>query len=105
MRSRALPRRRPKRIFPRMNARTKVSSNGDVAIPKDVRDRLDWAPGTPLELVETADGVSLRRPAEKSHFPPKTLEDLRALPKYEGRPQPIEAISRLSDEDIRRLLK
>lgn len=88
-----------------MNARTKVSPKGDVAIPKDVRDRLDWAPGTPLELVETAEGVSLRRPAEKSPFPPKTLADLDALPGYDGPPQPIEAISRLSDEDIRRLLK
>ncbi len=88
-----------------MNARTKVSSKGDVAIPRDVRERLAWEPGTPLELVETPDGISLRRPAEKSPFPPKTIDDLRALPKYKGPPQPIEAISRLSDEDIRRLLK
>ena len=88
-----------------MNARTKVSPNGDVAIPRDVRDRLAWPPGTPLELVETADGVSLRRPAPAPDFPPKTLADLDALPGYDGPPQPIEAISRLSDEDIRRLLK
>ncbi len=88
-----------------MNARTKVSPQGDVAIPKHVRDRLTWAPGTPLELVETADGVSLRRPAGVSHFPPRTLADLDALPGYKGEPQPIEAISRLSDEDILRLLK
>jgi AbrB family looped-hinge helix DNA binding protein len=88
-----------------MNARAKVLPSGDVAIPKDVRDRLEWGPGTPLELVETADGISLRRPARASPFPPKTLADLDALPRYEGKPQPIEAISRLSDEDILRLLK
>lgn len=40
-----------------------------------------------------------------SLFPPKTLADLDALPRYTGKPQPIEAISRLSDEDILRLLK
>ena len=88
-----------------MNARTKVLPTGDVAIPKDVRARLAWEPGTSLELVETADGVTLRRPAAESPFPPKTLADLDALPRYEGERQPIEAISRLSDEDIRRLLK
>lgn len=88
-----------------MNARAKVLPSGDVAIPKDVRDRLAWEPGTPLELVETADGISLRRPAKASPFPRKTLADLDALPRYKGKPQPIEAISRLSDEDILRLLK
>ena len=88
-----------------MNARTEVSPSGDVAIPKDVRDRLAWTPGTPLELVETAEGVSLRAAVKKRrHFPPKTLADLDALPSW-GPPQPIEAISRLSDEDLRRLLK
>ncbi|HEV7660847.1 MAG TPA: AbrB/MazE/SpoVT family DNA-binding domain-containing protein [Allosphingosinicella sp.] len=88
-----------------MNARAKVLPSGDVAIPKDVRERLEWEPGTPLELIETRDGISLRRPAKSSPFPPKTLEDLRKLPRYEGKPQPIEAISRLSNEDILRLLK
>lgn len=87
-----------------MNARTKVSSDGAVEIPQDVRDRLAWAPGTPLELVETADGVSLKRQTAKPHFALKTLEDLRALPGASGPAQPIEAISRLSDEDLRRLI-
>lgn len=43
--------------------------------------------------------------AKASPFPPKTLADLDALPRYTGKPQPIEAISRLSDADILRLLK
>jgi AbrB family looped-hinge helix DNA binding protein len=88
-----------------MNARAKVLPSGDVAIPRDVRERLAWEPGMPLELVETADGISLRRPARISPFAAKTLADLDALPRYEGEKQPIEAISRLSDEDILRLLK
>ncbi|MBC8021122.1 MAG: AbrB/MazE/SpoVT family DNA-binding domain-containing protein [Methyloceanibacter sp.] len=88
-----------------MNARAKVLPSGDVAIPKDVRERLEWEPGTPLELIETPDGISLRRPARPSPFPPKTIDDLRNLPRYKGKPQPIEAISRLSNEDILRLLK
>jgi AbrB family looped-hinge helix DNA binding protein len=87
-----------------MNARTKVSPNGDVAIPQDVRDRLAWAPGTPLEVVETSEGISLRTSHPKNPFPPKTLADLDALPRYDGPPQPIEAISRLPDEAKRRLL-
>lgn len=91
-------------ILCHMNARTKVSANGDVAIPKDVRDRLHWAPGTALELVETADGIRLRASKAERPFPRKTLADLDALPPIAAEPQPIEAISRLSDEDIRRLI-
>jgi AbrB family looped-hinge helix DNA binding protein len=88
-----------------MNARTHVSPSGDVAIPKDVRDRLGWGPHTPLELVETSDGIRLRAAGgKKKAFPPKTLADLDVLPPL-GPPQPVEAISRLSDEDLRRLLK
>lgn len=87
-----------------MNARTILSASGDVAIPKDVRDRLGWGPHTPLELVDTPDGVRLRKADTRNPFPPKTMADLEALPSF-GPRQPIEAISRLSDEDLRRLLK
>jgi AbrB family looped-hinge helix DNA binding protein len=88
-----------------MNMRTKVSPSGDVAIPKDVRDRLAWVPGTPLELVETPDGLRLRKIAQARRFPSRTLADLQALRPASAEPQPIEAISRLSDDDIRRLLR
>jgi len=43
--------------------------------------------------------------ARASPFPPETLAGLDALPRYKGKPRPIEAISRLSDEDILRPLK
>lgn len=87
-----------------MNSRTEISPSGDVAIPRDVRERLAWQAGTPLVLIETADGVTLRRRPASSAFPTKTLADLRALPPTLPA-QPIEAISRLSDDDLRRLIR
>lgn len=86
-----------------MTAHTQVSPNGDVPIPADVRARLSWEPGTRLEVIETAEGVQLKRRPGKSPFPPATLADLQALTPL-GPRQPIEAISRLSDEDILRLI-
>lgn len=88
-----------------MNARTSVSPSGEVALPADVRERLAWAPGTALEVVETAEGIILRRPNIGNPFPRTTLADLDSLPGYDGPPKPIEEISRLSDEAIRRLLR
>lgn len=40
---------------------TRLTSKGQVVIPKKVRDRLSWRPGTRLEVRALADGVELRR--------------------------------------------
>lgn len=84
-----------------MNARAKVLPSGAIAIPEDVRQRLAWEPGTPLDLVETGQGLSLRKAKSSRPYPfgGKTTEDLRALPRHLPA-QPVEAISRLSDEDV-----
>lgn len=43
-----------------MNMFTRVSGKGQVVVPKPVRDRQGWQPGTDLEVVETDNGVLLR---------------------------------------------
>lgn len=86
-----------------MNALTEITPNGDISIPQDLRDRLAWTPGTTLELVETKNGVSLRRRSDVRVFPRTTLDDLKAFPPVSPARR-IEEISRLSDEAIRRLL-
>ncbi len=40
---------------------TKLSSKGQVILPKPIRDRQNWGPGTPLVVEETQHGVLLRR--------------------------------------------
>jgi AbrB family looped-hinge helix DNA binding protein len=40
---------------------TRVSSKGQVVLPKAVREELDWAPGTDLTVERCEDGVLLRR--------------------------------------------
>lgn len=100
----ALATLRGRAYLPLMNARTRVSSSGDVAIPKDMRDRFAWTAGTPLELVETAEGLSLRPVRPAKCFARKSLADLRALLPA-GPAQSTEVISRLSDDDLRRLIQ
>ena len=68
---------------------TKLSSKGQVVLPKSVRDEHGWAPGTEFEVESTADGVRLRAKAPFARTelgavfgsvphagPAKTLEDL-----------------------------
>ena len=77
-----------------MTAQTRLSAKGQVVIPKDVRDRLGWAKGSDLEVVETAGGVLLRRPPERKRLSvAEATEQLRANFQYKGPPLPIERLS------------
>jgi AbrB family looped-hinge helix DNA binding protein len=55
-------------------AKTRLSSKGQVIIPKAVRDRHGWATGLELEVEDRGDAVVLR-PAKP--FPPTTFEEVR----------------------------
>lgn len=88
---------------------TKVSTRGQVVIPKELRDAYHWTSGQQLDVVDTGDGVLLKaRPARKaaswsdvagclSHLakgrPAVTDEDMRA------------AVRKLAAERFRRTLK
>ena len=76
-----------------MNAQTKLSAKGQVVIPKEVRDRLQWKEGAALEVVERADGVLLRPPPAKRER--ITIEEfMRRIPPYEGPPLSLEDIDK-----------
>jgi AbrB family looped-hinge helix DNA binding protein len=83
-----------------MTAQTKLSAKGQVVIPKDVRDRLGWLQGVELELLDTGDGVLLRRKPERKRL---TVEEatrkLRELVHYNGPPIPIERLSWSAEVD------
>ena len=69
-----------------MTRHTKVSAKGQVVIPKDVRDRLKWTPGTELEVVHGAAGVMLRaKPVKVKKLPfDEAMAKLRAVVNYIG---------------------
>ena len=66
---------------------TTVSTKGQVILPKAIRQRRDWSPGTRLVVEETADGVLLRRAPT---FPRTRPEDVFGMLKYDGPPKTIE---------------
>jgi AbrB family looped-hinge helix DNA binding protein len=63
-----------------MNARAKMSSKGQVVVPKPVRDAHGWGEGTEFEFVESGKGVLLS-PVEEfdPRFPPVTFEEFMAM--------------------------
>jgi AbrB family looped-hinge helix DNA binding protein len=54
--------------------RTRLSTKGQVVIPKEMRRRMKWEPGAELVIEETPQGVLLRA-AKPQVFPPSTIEE------------------------------
>lgn len=62
---------------------TKLSSKGQVIIPKTVRSSHHWEPGLELIVIDMGDGILLK---PKAPFPSSTLADVAGMLK--GRVQP-----------------
>ncbi|CAG7857428.1 hypothetical protein MCAMS1_02241 [biofilm metagenome] len=67
----------------------KLSSKGQVVIPKEVRDELHWKIGTELVLVPSANGISLRNKPVSSG---QKLADLVGMIKTEGGPVALDDV-------------
>lgn len=66
---------------------TKVSSKGQVIIPKALRDKHQWQPGQELVATDMGNGILLT-PA--TPFPETALEDVMGCLAYEGSPKTLD---------------
>ncbi len=78
-----------------MTEHTRLSSKGQIVIPKDVRDRLRWIAGTELVIEEGPAGVSIR-----AAQPEKRLTVDEALARIHKATAPFRPEKALSIEDI-----
>ena len=69
-----------------MVSTVRLSSKGQIVIPKEVRDSLHWGVGVELTLVTTEYGVMLQtKPSQQRKLPAKSL---RGFLQYKGEPVP-----------------
>lgn len=78
-----------------MGTTTRLSSKGQVIIPRQVRSAHNWKSGQELEVVDVGDGVLLK---PKKPFPETTLAEVAASLGYHGKARTIEEM----EEAIRR---
>ena len=80
--------------------KTKLSTKGQVVLPKAIRKRRNWEAGAELVIEETEDGVILRR---APIFPPTTLDDVVGMLHRPGmKPVTSEDIDRAILAEVRR---
>jgi len=80
-------------------ATTTVSTKGQVILPKSIRERRKWHPGTRLVVEETPQGVLLK---PLSPFPPTRPEDVYGSLAYEGPPKTIEEMNEAIKTEVLR---
>jgi len=78
---------------------TRLSSKGQVVIPKEVRDAHGWGEGTEFTVEDCEDGILLR---PKPLFKPTTIEEVFGCLQYDGPPKTIEEMNAAIDEEMRR---
>jgi AbrB family looped-hinge helix DNA binding protein len=77
---------------------TRLSSKGQIILPKTVRDTHHWAPGTDFSVEDTGDGVLLR-PIKTSQ--PTRLDDLVGSLPVKGTARSIEEMNSAIDAELR----
>ncbi len=87
-----------------MNVRARISSKGQVVVPKEMRDRLGLHAGSEIEFVEGPEGVMMKRVRPMSAFPPITAAEFMARRvKWTGKPVPVEDMNRAIEDEARRM--
>ena len=77
---------------------TKLSSKGQVIIPKPIRSALHWEAGQELVVVDVGDGVLLK---PKTPFEQTGLDEVAACLKYEGDAKTLDEMEAAIAEGIR----
>lgn len=78
---------------------TRVSTKGQVILPKAVRDQRRWSAGTRLVVENVEEGVLLRA---APLFPPTRIEDVIGCLNYKGPPLSLEDMDEAVAREARR---
>jgi len=78
---------------------TRLSTKGQLILPKSLRDAYRWRPGTEFLVQEVAGGVLLR---PKGLFAPARLEDVFGCLPYAGRAKTPAQMNRAWAKEVRR---
>lgn len=77
---------------------TKVSTKGQVVLPKAIRDKHAWKVGTRLIVEDRPDGVLLKPIEEKKKL---TIDDWAGIVKYKGPPKSVEEMNAAIEEEFK----
>ncbi len=76
----------------------KLSSKGQVIIPKPIRDTYHWDTGQELTLIDTGSGILLQ---QKAPFVESTLDEVAGCLPYTAKPKSINDMNKAIAEGLK----
>ena len=76
---------------------TKLSSKGQVIIPKTLRSRYNWNVGQKLSVIDTGDGILLKT---SQPFKNTDLEEVAGILKYSGKKISIDQMNKAIEKGV-----
>ena len=84
-----------------MNVRARISSKGQLVLPKAVRDAFGLGPGSEVEIESTGNSIVLK-PITRRNRKRYTVDEVAGFLKYEGPPVSIRDMDRAIEDEVRR---
>jgi AbrB family looped-hinge helix DNA binding protein len=78
---------------------TRLSSKGQIVLPKNIRASRSWGPGTEFTVEETGDGVLLR-PA--GSFPATGLEEVAGCLRFKRKAKTLAQMHTANEREVKR---
>lgn len=86
-----------------MNVRARISSKGQLVLPKAVRDAYGLGPGSEVDIESAGDTIVLRpRVRKRVGGRTYTIDEVAGMLKYDGPPVSIRDMDRAVEEEFRR---
>jgi len=86
-----------------MNVRAKISSKGQLVLPKAVRDEFGLVAGSEVDIESRGDRIVLRpRSGKRKTRRIYTVDEVAGMLKYDGPPVSVREMDRAVDEMFRR---
>jgi AbrB family looped-hinge helix DNA binding protein len=76
---------------------TRLSTKGQIVLPKNIRASRSWGPGTRFTVEETRDGILLR-PAR--YFPEADLEDVAGCLRSKRKPKTVAQMHAATEQEV-----
>jgi len=81
---------------------TKLSSKGQVIIPKPLRTAHHWETGQELVVIDVGDGVLLK---PKTPFPESSINDVASCLKFKGKTKTMDDMEQAIRKEIQKKYK
>ena len=78
-------------------AKVKLSSKGQIVIPKTLRSRYNWDTGQELTVIDTGQGILLK---SSITFKPTKLDEVAGMLKYTGKPVSLDEMEAVIEKGV-----